>query len=185
MISKFFNHLVSSFGFTCTGDFSNSIIHSKMLLFTIPLASISGILEYFLGLRSLTISAFVVLVILELLTGLVASKKRGEEIVSHKFSRFGFKVFVWLTLLYIVNATRMEYSTQETNFSEIASGFFTWLHGSLFIYITVEYLISVLENLGSITNDNEHKTLIDIIIKKLNDLLKNEKFKEKNTDDKE
>lgn len=185
MISKFFNHLVSSFGFTCTGDFTNSIIHSKVLMITIPFAGISAILENFLGLRSLTISAFVVLIILELVSGLIASKKRGEEIVSHKFSRFGFKVFVWLTLLYIVNAMKMEYSTQDTNFSVLASGFFTWLHGTIFIYVVVEYLISVLENLGSITSDNEDKTLIEVIIKKLNGFLKNEKFKEKNTDDKE
>ena len=178
MISKFFNHLVNSFGFSCVTDFTNSIIHNKLLMITIPLASISALLETFLGLRSLTISAFVVLVILELITGLVASKKRGEEIVSHKFSRFGFKIFVWVSLLYIVNSFKLEYIPQNTNFGTLASGFFTWLHGTLFIYIVVEYLISVLENLGSITKEDHDKTLINIIVKKLNIFLKNEKNKE-------
>jgi hypothetical protein len=60
----------------------------------------------------------------------------------------------------------------------LASGFFTWLHGTLFIYIVVEYLISVLENLGSITKEDENKTLVNLIVKKLNIFLKNEKNKE-------
>lgn len=180
MISKFFNHLVNSFGFNCTGDFSNSIIHTKLLAVTIPVAGFSSLLEITLGLRHLTILAFVVLITLELLTGLIASKIRGEKIVSHKFSRFGFKVFVWLILLYVINTMKVEYSQQtNNNFTSLASGFFTWLHGTLFIYIVIEYLISILENLGVITkkkNDNIIKT----IIKKLNNFLGNEKNKDHN-----
>lgn len=179
MISKFFNHLVNNFGFNCTGDFSNSIIHSKLLTITIPFAGLSSLIEMSFGLRHLTILAFVVLVTLELITGLVASKVKGIKIVSHKFSRFGFKVFVWLILLYVVNTMRVEYSDQGGNFSNLASGFFTWLHGTLFIYIVIEYLISVLENLGVITGNN-NETLIMKIIKKLNSFLGNEKDKEQN-----
>lgn len=176
MINKFFTHLVNSFGFNCTGDFGSSIIHSNLLIITIPLAGFSALLEASLGLRHLTILAFVVLVTLELITGLVASKIRGEKIVSRKFSRFGLKVFVWLTLLYVVNAIKIEYSDQGGNFSNLASGFFTWLHGTLFIYIVIEYLISVLENLSVITGKN-NDTLITKIIKKLNGFLSGEKDK--------
>lgn len=174
MINKFFNHLVSNFGFNCTSDFTDSIIHFKLLAFTVPLAGLSSLIEVYFGFRHLTILAFVILVTLELITGLVASKIKGIKIVSHKFSRFGFKVFVWLTLLYVVNTMKIEYSSQGNNFSNLASGFFTWLHGTLFIYIIIEYLISVLENLSVITGKN-NVTLITRIIKKLNDFLGNEK----------
>jgi hypothetical protein len=174
MINKFLDQLVSSFGFSCTSDFSNSIVHVNLLTLTIPLAGFSALVESFLGLQNLTILAFVVLITLELITGLVASKIKGEKIVSHKFSRFGFKIFVWLTLLYVVNTIKIEYSEQGGNFSTLASGFFTWLHGTLFIYVVIEYLISVLENLGVITGKN-NDTLIIKIIKKLNSFLGNEK----------
>ena len=177
MINKFFNHLVNNFGFSCTGDFTTSIVHSKLLVITIPLAGLSALLENSLGLRYFTILAFVILVTLELITGLLASKIRGEQIVSHKFSRFGFKVFVWMVLLYVVNTMKIEYSEQIGNFSKLASGFFTWLHGTLFIYIVIEYLISVLENLGVITGKS-NDTIIIKIIKKLNNLLGSEKNKE-------
>ena len=171
MINKFLNFFVSNFGFECTGDFTNSIIHPKMLGITLPLAFISSTLEMFLGLQSLTVVAFVILVTLELITGIAASKLRGEPIVSHKFSRFGLKVFVWLVLIFITNTIRLEYFGSEETFRVIAAGFFTWLHGTLFIYITIEYLISVLENLGSITGKSKDN-LVKSIIGKLNSLLK-------------
>ncbi|NIQ13101.1 MAG: hypothetical protein GTO02_01430 [Candidatus Dadabacteria bacterium] len=42
----------------------------------------------------------------------------------------------------------------------------TWLHGALFIYVNIEYLISVLENLGSITG-KDNSGLIKVIKDKL------------------
>lgn len=171
MINKFLNFFVSSFGFECTSDFTDSMIHPKMLAITLPLAFISSTLELLLGLQSLTVIAFVILVTLELITGIVASKLRKEPIVSRKFGRFGLKVFVWLMLIFITNTMRIEYLNSEETFRSLASGFFTWLHGALFIYVIIEYLISVLENLGSITGKSKDN-LVKSIISKLNDLLK-------------
>lgn len=182
MISKFLNQIVSNFGFTCTSDFGNSIVHNKLLPLTVPIAGFSAVFETMLGLQNLTIIAFVVLIILELLTGLIASKVRGEEIISGKFGRFGLKVLVWMTLLYITNSMRLEYLKNESNFDSLASSLFVWLHGTLFIYIVLEYLISVLENLGVITGDSK-KSLINTIINKLNSFLGNEKNKRKDEED--
>lgn len=180
MINKFLNHFVNSFGFSCTNDFSGSIVHANLLSITLPLAGISAILESLMGLHSLTIIAFVVLVILELITGIAASRSRGEKIVSHKFSRFGLKVFVWMSLLFVTNSMRLEYDGHKDLLSVLSTGFFSWLHGALFVYITIEYLISVLENLGSLTNEKNKKTLITAIINKLNSFLKIEKNERKN-----
>lgn len=174
MINKFLNHFVSCFGFECTTDFNNSIVHSKLLMITIPIAGISAVIENLLGLHSLTLIAFVVLLTLELVTGLMASKIKGHSFESHKFSRFGLKAVVWITLLYVTNQFYKEYSDHTGVFDNIASGLFKWLHGTLFIYITLEYLISVLENLGVITGDSK-KSLINTIINKLNSFLKNDK----------
>jgi len=178
MINKLLHQIVNNFGFKCVSDFGNSIVHSKFLVLTLPLAALSSMVQTLLGLHVLTIISFVVLVVLELITGLLASKVRGEKIVSRKFSRFGLKVFVWILLLYVTNAVKLEYNTDPTAFGKVASTLFTWLHGTFFIYIVLEYLISVLENLGVITG-NSKQTLIDAIIKKINTFLGLEKDKDK------
>jgi hypothetical protein len=126
----------------------------------------SSIVETVFGLQGLTVLAFVVLVVLELLTGLIASRMRGEPIVSKKFGRFGLKMLVWLTLMFIINTLKREYH-DDGSFNELASGLFTWLHGTLFIYVNLEYLISVLENLGVISGRNN-----DSIIKVIKDKFK-------------
>ena len=184
MISRFFNYIVNNFGFNCTHDFNNSIVHSNLLMVTIPVAGISSIMETSMGLHGLTVLAFVVLVILELITGIAASRARGEKIQSHKFSRFGLKVFVWMSLLFITNSIGLEYSGHDDVLSALAKGFFVWLHGTLFIYVTLEYLISVLENLGSLTGEKNKKTLITTIIEKLNSVLGIERYQKKNEENK-
>lgn len=182
MINKFFNYVVTNFGYECTSDFSDSIIHSRLLMFTIPIASISAFIEKMVGLQGLTVLAFVSLVILELITGIAAAKSRGEKIQSHKFSRFGLKVFVWMTLLFITHSLQLEYSGDKDVLSNLTEAFFSWLHGALFVYVSLEYLISVLENIGSLTNEKEKKTLITAIINKLNSFLGLEKSQKKSNE---
>lgn len=176
MINRFLNHFVSCFGFSHTTDFNCSIVHTKLLSFTLPIAAISSILENIIGLHGLTILGFVSLVILELVTGISASLNRGEKLESHKFSRFGLKVFVWMTLLFITNSLQLEYKGNTDLLSLMSAGFFSWLHSTLFIYITLEYLISVLENLGSLTKEKNKQTLITAIINKLNGILGVDRF---------
>jgi phage-related holin len=165
-MKKVIDYVVSNFGFKDITDFSNSLVHKNIMLLSIPVAGISSILETLFGLQGITILAFVILVMLELITGLIASKVRGEAIVSNKFGRFGLKVFVWLTLLFVLNALKNEYRDDGV-FDGMASMLFTWLHGTLFIYINLEYLISILENLGVITGKNN-----DSIIKLIRDKFK-------------
>ena len=174
MISKLLNNIVENFGFTCIKDFTNSIVHTKLLSVTIPIAGISSMLQTLLGLQSFTIISFVVLVVLELVTGLNAAKIKGVKIESKKFSRFGLKVFVWMTLIFITNSMKLEYIDNKTSFGLLASTLFNWLHGALFIYVTLEYLISVLENLAVITGESNN-TLITSIINKLTKFLNNDK----------
>ena len=170
----FLNYIVTNFGFTCTSDFGSSLIHKNWVLGLIPLAGLSSVIETMFGLQGLTVLAFVVLVILELLTGLIASKVKGDPIVSKKFGRFGLKMLVWLTLMFIINMLKKEYVDSEGNFSDLAAGLFTWLHGTLFIYVNLEYLISVLENLGVISGSNN-----DGLIKQI----RNKFFPPKNDED--
>jgi hypothetical protein len=166
------NYIVTNFGFVSLSDFSTSLIHKNWMLGLIPLAGISSVVENVFGLQGLTILAFVILIILELLTGLIAAKIKGEPIVSKKFGRFGLKMLVWLTLMFVINMLKREYHDSDGNFSDLASGLFTWLHGTLFIYVNLEYLISVLENLGVISG-KKNDGIIKVIKEKFGTQTKN------------
>ena len=172
MIRKFFSYIVTNFGFEDMTDFSGSLLHTKAMLLTIPVAGASAIAEHYFGLQTLTILAFVVLVTLELITGLTAAKVSGQKIESKKFGRFGLKVFVWVSLLFVINSLRLEYRGHEDTLGGLAFGLFNWLHGTLFIYINIEYLISILENIGVISGKN-NKGIIDVVKDKLKSFLGN------------
>lgn len=172
-MKNFFNYIVTNFGFSNCSDFYGSILHPNFMLITIPLTGLSAAFEKYFGLEHLTIISFGLLIFLELITGLLSSKVRNVKIESKKFSRFGLKVLVWLSLIFITNSLRLEYKNYTDTAGVIAHSMFSWLHTFLFIYINMEYLISVLENLGIITgNKKESTNLVKQIKNKLIDLLK-------------
>lgn len=172
-MKNFLNYIVTNFGFSNCSDFYGSFIHSNFMSITLPLSGISAILEKFFGLEHLTILSFSLLIFLELVTGLMSSKVRGIKIESRKFSRFGLKVLVWMSLIFITNSLRMEYKFATDAAGMIANTIFTWLHTFLFIYINMEYLISVLENIGIITGNKKNtNSLIKQIKNKFFDFLK-------------
>lgn len=150
-IKKSADQATMHFGFNDFSDFYHSIIHQNLLGITIPLAAVSGLMETFLGLKFFTLIAFVALTILELITGLILSKKEKRRITSRRFSRFGLKLLVWLTLIGISNLFRIQYKDLEGVNNVLAGHLFMWLHTSIFVYIATEYFISVGENLSKIT----------------------------------
>lgn len=158
------NYIVTNFGFSGNVDFSNSLIHKNLIMFSLPLAATSSVVQLLFGLETLTIIAFVALVTLELITGLTASKINHVPIVSNKFGRFGLKLGVWITLMFVINSLKLQYK-DIGGFDTVANMLFTWLHGTLFIYVNLEYLISVLENL-SVISGKKTDGLISIIKKK-------------------
>ena len=160
------DQFVLQFGFENLSDFFNSLVHPKLLLFTLPASilsfSILASLETWLGISSMAIIGFIVAVVLELVTGLWASIIKGTPISSRKFSRFGLKIFVWLGLLLITNSFHLSYVDQHDLLSEISEYFFYTLHNLLVIYIMTEYIISILENFATI-NGKSDSILISFI----------------------
>jgi len=158
---KFLDYLCYNFGYENFSDFSGSFIHSKLFILTLPLTGLGVVLEYYLGFNMLTLMAFGVLIFLELLTGLISSRIKGAKIQSRKFSRFGLKLFVWVTLFFITNSMKLQYSDTKG----LSYEFYDWLHTFILGFVNMEYLISVLENLGVITGKSNN-TLIGAIKKK-------------------
>lgn len=155
----FFDILVQQFGYTSLSDFSDSFVHKNFLsiFIFIPISLCYNFAERYIGISWLGLTSFVCLITLELITGLMASKKLGKKIQSRKFSRFGLKIFVWLSLLFIVNSMAQEYMFKDD--SKIIYNAFYYLHTILFAYVNSEYLISVLENMSILTGKDNTKLI--------------------------
>lgn len=169
----FLNWIPTNFGFKDGQDFLTSLIHSNFLFLTIPITTISVFLEVHLGLNILTIVSFSLLVILEFISGILASRSMGIKIESKKFGRFGFKLFVWICCLFMINSMKLQYSLPDSLAQETGFQIFNWLHSAVIIYVSLEYLISVLENMAVITKEKP-SGLIKIIKKKLNKYINDE-----------
>jgi len=157
------DEFVSHFGFENVSDFFHSLVHPKLLLFTLPTTilgfSLFSFIEKWFGLSYMVFVAFIVALVLELVTGLAASVKRRVKISSRRFSRFGLKVMVWMGLMLITNSFQLSYVGQTDIVSKLTYNLFYFLHGFLVVYICIEYMISILENLSVITGQKENKFL--------------------------
>jgi len=171
MIKNFFNYIVVNFGFSGVDEFYNSTVHYRLAILTIPFSLISSVIQMYTGLGYLTLVSFAVLVLMEFLTGIYASKIKKIPIESKRFSRFGLKLLVWILLIFIINSLKIEYSNKSDITSLMAHGLFTWLHGALYVYINLEYLISVLENLEVISGNDSATSKLMLIKNKISSFL--------------
>lgn len=166
-LHSFLNYFVGHFGFDNAADFFNSLIHSKLLLITVPMsAAVYAFVEQWFGFSAAIFISFVVMATVELVTGLWGAKAKGIKIESRKFGRFGLKLLVWLSLIMVANSFATSYADLEGFQNGLIYQIFSWLHGVLLVYISFEYLISILENLGKITGKSQNR-LIAFLNKKM------------------
>ena len=65
----------------------------------------------------------------------------------------------------------MEYKDKIDLTSLMAYALFSWLHSSLYVYVNLEYLISVLENLEVISGNDAASSKLGLIKKKISSFL--------------
>lgn len=171
MIKNFFNYIVVNFGFTSINDFYSSTIHHNLMVLTIPTTIIISFIENLMGLQYLTLVSFGVLILMEFITGIAASKTKNIPIESKKFGRFGLKLMVWISLIFIINSLKLEYKGKTDMTGLMAFSLFSWLHGALYVYINLEYLISVLENLEVVSGNDAATSKLTLIKKKLSSFI--------------
>jgi hypothetical protein len=131
--------------------FLQSLLPSIKLKITIPLLFASGLLGMvtdLMGVKIQTLAAICVALLAELVSGIYASIKRGEHIRSGKFGRFVVKAFVWLLSIFIVNAFCKEFSQDATS---LAAPVMVWVRSAFLMTCFLEYMISINENMESIT----------------------------------
>lgn len=156
---KFLNYFTQTFGFQDFYEFFDSLVHTKFLLFTLPSAAVCfGVVSQWFGFTPAIFASFVILAILELVTGLVAARIKGQKWESKKMSRFGLKIFVYLSLMFVTHSFSKGFDIDGL-MNQTIHEIFDWLGGTLIVYVSFEYLISVLENLAVITGKSNNKLL--------------------------
>lgn len=158
--------ILQSFHYGSLSDFVCSVFPSlkyNLTMLIITLSVFLSSLSELLGLRSLTIIAFIALCLVELASGIYASVfVQNQKFQSNKASRFTIKLACLFIVLFVVNTYKIEYNSIGLVFV-----IFEWFHIVLVVYFSFEYLISIIENLGTISGKS-NSTLIKAIKRKLN-----------------
>lgn len=166
--------LLKTFEYSGWSDLTSSLFPSvKYSLTAVALSStaISVVTYKMFGLDVLATCAFVIVMLMEVLSGIVASKVQKIDASSTKMSRFSLKMACYLTMLFVSNSMAESFETKGSN---VGYWFFDWLHLFLAIHIATENIISIGENLGVISGKG--KTYwIGQIQNKVNELFKTNK----------
>lgn len=113
---------------------------------------ISATVNYFFGIQPALAFAMFIAVIVEVWTGIKASRKQGKAFESFRFSRCVIKIGIWLVILYIIHAFEKEYENR-TNLIQIAAcTFFNFVYVVVLTGFLVEYITSILENVSVLQN---------------------------------
>ena len=158
------NYHIQGLGFTDTTDIMTSTFHTDKSWKAIAVvSSILGSLAYFIeqyvGLSVTAYVAFLVLLIIEFITGIKASVKHGKKIESRKFGRMIVKIGLYTTILGIVHVMK---GAIESSFD-----IYDWVYYVVFNMVVIQLIISVFENLSKL-GFSESKGIIGVLRKKLN-----------------
>lgn len=138
--------LLKTFEFEGWSDLVSSLFPSVKYSLTLVALSFSAfsVMTYkIVGLDVLASVAFVCVMILEVLTGIIASKKLKVNTSSVKMSRFSLKMACYFVVLFVSNSFAESFKAKDSN---VGYWFFDWLHVYLAIHIATENIISIIEN---------------------------------------
>ena len=151
-------------------DFLGSLLPGSkynLEMMLVSLATTSALVEQFVGVKGISLGAFIVLALVELVSGIYASVVvRKETMESGKMGRFVLKLAIWLVVMFVVNVFAKQYSTNTDIIGKSLFQGLETMRSGLFGYAGLEYLISVFENLSVISGKPK-----DAIINGLKDRL--------------
>ena len=142
---KTINFLLQGFGFADLTDARVSTFGFMMSKGVLSAGAILGFIKTLFGVDAVFLGAFALLLICEWWSGVQTAKKKGEKHESKKFGRMLFKIFVYCSILIILN------TFSERSNMPVIGGFeldpFNWLYWFAVIVIIWQLFVSYLENL--------------------------------------
>lgn len=159
VISTYIQRILDSYGYESITEFLLSLCPSFKYHIQVPTLTISSVIAliaHILGVGPLIVAAMLIAVCVETSTGIWASHIKKITFESFKFSRCVLKVFIWMSLIFMVNAFYLECSDSEEWYNQLGSFFFAVVKLFVLAYFVIEYLVSIMENLAVI--DGKPKT---------------------------
>lgn len=175
MIARFF----CTYGFDGVKGFALSLFPSFKYgnqTFAISFSTIFAVIGQWLGVSPAIVLVMFLAVVVETFTGIRASKKRGIDFESFRFSRCVIKVFIWVFLFFMFHSFAQDLDAKAGWVFLLGSVFFQVLHLATMVYFCIEYTTSILENLAVLdgkpkaTFINAIGSLFTSLIDKLKDL---------------
>lgn len=166
---NFIIRMLASYNYSSIAELGQSIAPSSKYNLTIGSLALSVMfpaIDRIFGLDTIAFTALLMVMVTELASGIYASKIRGEAFQSFKLSRFSFKCCIYLVLLFVPYSFSISFKDQGNS---LGATVFDWMHLFLLIQIVQENIVSILENLATISGkDKTHWiTLIKEKIKSL------------------
>jgi FtsH-binding integral membrane protein len=157
------NEILKDWGFLNSKDYVKSMAGH----ITYPTISIGGVLgliatsfEKIIGMDLVMYFAFILLLLVELRTGIVSSKRAGNKYQSKRAGRFILKAFTYTVVLGVVNIF-------YTRLSDTKMGFlYEVIYWSILHLIVLQLIVSVFENLSKMGFAESSK-----VFKKINQIL--------------
>lgn len=151
-----FLKLLAGYDYHSLADFGQSLMPSQkyhgFTLLTVGTSALFVPFDKIFGLNGMAFLALIVVFVAELTSGIVAAHIKGEKIESHKLSRFLFKVFYYLVLIFVPYAL---YNSFAASHKDIPAAAFDWLHMFLITQIAFENIISIIENMSVISGKDK------------------------------
>tara|TARA_Y100000385_G_C12794735_1_gene509200 strand:- start:25 stop:534 length:510 start_codon:yes stop_codon:yes gene_type:complete len=140
------NWILKDWGFTSMQDLLQSTLHigslKPMMVLSVTFGTLSSITDKFLGLEPLVYLCFLILLIVEFITGISASIKEGKKIESKRLGRFIVKIVVYTLMIAIVNILNKSFDDR------IVGKIYNFIYWVIIDFITLQLIISVFENLS-------------------------------------
>lgn len=166
---KFINSFVNDFGFASSHAVLDSLFPSSrhgLSPVVFGMGLLSAVCSSLFGMEGLLTLAFVNALLLEFVSGIVASKVSNVPMKSRRMFRFLFKLFIVLNVLFILWQFCEAYKSKNALVYQLFLG----LHTLVIVVQALEYLVSILENLQVITGKSTSR-ISGAINKALNRLL--------------
>lgn len=154
-----FNKILGSYGFDGMAQLAESMIPTSrygMSACSVAASVGIGAVTNWLGISPLIVVAMFLVVIVEMITGIRASKAEGRKFESFRFSRGILKICVWCIIFFVFHAFAIEMSRFQGWVYVIATSMFEILHASAMVWFVIENTTSILENQAVI--DGRDKT---------------------------
>lgn len=138
------NKLFALFGFDNLTQLYDSTFHAKTMLLTATLSGILGFLAYyfeaFLGFKPIIGFVILLLVLLEILTGIKASLQDGEKFDIKRFPRGLIKFFIYTLMIGAANLLAVNMSVK------MSLNYYEWIHYTFLNLVFVQLFISNIKN---------------------------------------